>query len=135
VESDVDLLNAWRAGDAANGAVAHVGLTVDAPNPLMLKFKAKYYQEWKSISDHNGIKGYTGVYLLKAAIEKAGKLDRAAVTKALHGLEVKVAKEPGVLMDVSMDANGDLDRESFLVEVKDGKQVVKEVLPALARKS
>ncbi len=123
------------AGDAANGAVAHVGLTVDAPNPLMLKFKAKYYQEWKSISDHNGIKGYTGVYLLKAAIEKAGKLDRAAVTKALHGLEVKVAKEPGVLMDVSMDANGDLDRESFLVEVKDGKQVVKEVLPALARKS
>jgi len=123
------------AGDAANGAVAHVGLTVDAPNPLMLKFKAKYYQEWKSISDHNGIKGYTGVYLLKAAIEKAGKLDRAAVTKALHGLDVKVAKEPGVLMDVSMDANGDLDRESFLVEVKDGKQVVKEVLPALARKS
>lgn len=123
------------AGDAANGAVAHVGLTVDAPNPLMLKFKAKYYQEWKSISDHNGIKGYTGVYLLKAAIEKAGKLDRAAVTKALHGLDVKVAKEPGVLMDVSMDANGDLDRESFLVEVKDGKQVVKEVLPALAKKS
>lgn len=123
------------AGDAANGAVAHVGLTVDAPNPLMLKFKAKYYQEWKSISDHNGIKGYTGVYLLKAAIEKAGKLDRAAVTKALHGLDVKVAKEPGVLMDVSMDANGDLDRESFLVEVKDGKQVVKEVLPALGKKS
>ncbi|MEY2953527.1 MAG: hypothetical protein RLZZ401_1614, partial [Pseudomonadota bacterium] len=43
------------AGDAANGAVAHVGLTVDAPNPEMLKFKAKFYQDYRYISDHNGI--------------------------------------------------------------------------------
>ena len=27
------------AGDAANGAVAHVGLTVDAPNPPMLRVR------------------------------------------------------------------------------------------------
>jgi branched-chain amino acid transport system substrate-binding protein len=122
------------AGDAANGAVAHVGLTIDAPNPLMLKFKAKFYQEYKYLSDHNGIKGYTGVYLLKNAIEKTGKLDRVAVAKVLHGLTVTAAKEPGVIMDVSVDANGDLDRESFIVEVKDGKQLVKEVLPALNKK-
>ncbi|MEX8518842.1 MAG: ABC transporter substrate-binding protein [Leptothrix sp. (in: b-proteobacteria)] len=122
------------AGEAANGAIAHVGLTVDAPNPLMLKFKAKFYQEYKYFSDHNGIKGYTGVYVLKAAIEKVGKLDRVAVAKALHGLQVKAAKEPGVIMDVNVDANGDLDRESFIVEVKDGKQIVKEVLPALGAK-
>jgi branched-chain amino acid transport system substrate-binding protein len=122
------------AGDAANGAIAHVGLTVDAPNPLMLKFKAKFFQEYKYISDHNGIKGYTGVYLLKAGIEKAGKLDRVAVAKALHGLSVSAAKEPGVIMDVSVDANGDLDRESFIVEVKNGKQEVKETLPPLAKK-
>ena len=122
------------AGDAANGAVAHVGLTVDAPSPQMLKFKAKFYEEYKYISDHNGIKGYTGIYLLKAGIEKVGKLDRVAVAKALHGLTVSAAKEPGVLMDVSVDANGDLDRESFIVEVKDGKQVVKETLPALGKK-
>lgn len=119
------------AGEAANGAIAHVGLTVDAPNPLMLKFKARFYQDYKYISDHNGIKGYTGVYLLKAAIEKAGKIDRVEVAKALHGLKVSAAKNPGVLMDVSVDNNGDLDRESFMVEVKGGKQEVKEVLPAL----
>jgi branched-chain amino acid transport system substrate-binding protein len=119
------------AGEAANGAIAHVGLTVDAPNPLMLKFKAKYYQAYNSISDHNGIKGYTGVYALKAAIEKAGKVDRAAVSKALKGLVVKASKEPGVIMDVAFDANGDLDRESFIVEVKGGKQEVKDTLPPL----
>jgi branched-chain amino acid transport system substrate-binding protein len=122
------------AGDAANGAVAHVGLTIDAPNPNMLKFKAKFYEEYKYLSDHNGIKGYTGMYVLKAAIEKVGKLDRVAVAKALHGLSISAAKNPGVLMDVSFDTNGDLDRESYIVEVKDGRQVVKEVLPALAKK-
>jgi branched-chain amino acid transport system substrate-binding protein len=122
------------AGDAANGAVAHVGLTVDAPNPLMLKFKANFYQAYKYISDHNGIKGYTGVYALKAAIEKTGKVDRVAVAKTLHGLGISAAKVPGVIMDVSFDANGDLDRESFIVEVKDGKQVVKDVLPPLGKK-
>jgi len=119
------------AGEAANGVLAHVGLTVDSPNPLMLKFKAKFYQDYKYISDHNGIKGYTGVYLLKAGIEKAGKVDRVAVAKALHGLRVSAAKNPGVLMDVAIDNNGDLDRESFIVEVKGGKQEVKTVLPAL----
>ena len=122
------------AGDAANGAVAHVGLTIDAPNPLMLAFKAKFYQAYNYFSDHNGIKGYTGVYLLKAAIEKAGKVDRKAVVQALHALDVTVAKQPGVLMDVRMDDKGDLDRESFMVEVKDGRQIVKQVLPALSKK-
>jgi branched-chain amino acid transport system substrate-binding protein len=122
------------AGEAANGAVAHVGLTIDAPNPLMLKFKAQFYQQYKYLSDHNGVKGYTGVYLLKAAVEKAGKFDRKAVAQALHTLNVKAANHPGVIMDVTMDANGDLDRESFLVEVKAGKQEVKETLPPLGKK-
>lgn len=117
------------AGAAANGAVGHVGLTVDAPNPEMLKFKAKFYQEYHYISDHNGVKGYTGVYMLKAAIEKVGKLDRKAVAKALHGMVISAKKYPGVILDVAIDQNGDLDRESFLVEVKNGKQEVIAVLP------
>jgi branched-chain amino acid transport system substrate-binding protein len=123
------------AGEAANGAIAHVGLTVDAPTPAMRAFRTKFEKEYKYVSDHNGIKGYTSVYMLKAAIEKVGKFDRVAVAKALHGLNITVAREPGVLMDVSIDANGDLDRESFIVEVKNGKQEVRETLPALGRKS
>ena len=119
------------AGDAANGAVAHVGLTVDAPLPTMRAFRAKFEKEYHYLPDHNGIKGYTGVYMLKAAIEKVGKLDRKAVAQALHGMKISAAKYPGVIMDVAIDNNGDLDRESFLVEVRGGKQVIKEVLPAL----
>ncbi|MDO8456264.1 MAG: ABC transporter substrate-binding protein [Burkholderiaceae bacterium] len=119
------------AGEAANGAVAHVGLTVDAPLPAIRAFRAKFEREYKYISDHNGMKGYSGIYTLKAAIEKVGKLDRKAVAAAMHTLKVKAVDQPGVLMDVSFDANGDLDRESFLVEVKNGKQEVVATLPPL----
>jgi branched-chain amino acid transport system substrate-binding protein len=122
------------AGEAANGAVAHVGLTVDAPGAEMLKFKAKFYQDYKYISDHNGIKGYTGIYSLKAAVEKVGKFDRPAVAKAMHGLSISAAKYPGVILDVNFDDKGDLDRASYLVQVKNGKQEVIEVLPPLNAK-
>ncbi|MBP6645527.1 MAG: ABC transporter substrate-binding protein [Burkholderiaceae bacterium] len=119
------------AGEAANGAVAHVGLTVDAPIPEMLAFKGKFYQAYKYIPDHNGIKGYMGVYTLKAAIEKAGKLDRKAVAQAMKGLVISAKKYPGVIMDVRFDDKGDLDRDSFLVEVKNGRQEVLTTLPPL----
>jgi branched-chain amino acid transport system substrate-binding protein len=119
------------AGDAANGAVGHVGLTADAPIPALLNYKVKYYKAYGSETDHNGIKGYTGVYILKAAIEKVGKFDRKAVAAAMHGIKISAVKNPGVLMNVGFDDKGDLDRESFLVEVKNGKQVVISVLPPL----
>ena len=122
------------AGEAANGAVAHVGLTVDAPLPAIRAFRAKFEKEYKYISDHNGMKGYSGVFALKAAIEKVGKLDRKAVAKAMHTLKVKAADQPGILMDVEFDAKGDLDRDSFLTEVKNGKQEVVATIPPLSKK-
>lgn len=122
------------AGDAANGAVAHVGLTVDAPIPAVRAFRARFEKEFKYTPDHNGIKGYTGIFMLKAAIEKAGKLDRKLVAQTLHGMKISAAQNPGVLMDVSIDANGDLDRESFLAEARNGRQEIKELLPALGAK-
>lgn len=120
------------AGEAANGALAHVGLTVDAPQ--FKAFGAKYKAEYKSDSDHNGIKGYTSVYVLKAAIEKVGKLDRKAVAAAIHNSCFSAKQYPGVLMDVCFDDKGDLDRESFLVEVKNGHPVVVQTLPPLNAK-
>lgn len=122
------------AGEASNGVVAHVGLTVDAPIPAMQAFRTRFEKEYKYTTDHNGIKGYTGVFILKAAIEKVGKLDRKAVAQAMHGMTILASKEPGVIMDVTINGNGDLDRESFLVEAMNGKQIVKQTLPALGNK-
>jgi branched-chain amino acid transport system substrate-binding protein len=106
-------------------------LTADAPIPALLNYKVKYYKAFGAETDHNGIKGYTGAYILKAAIEKVGKFDRKAVAAAMKGIKISAVKNPGVLMNVGYDDKGDLDRESFLVEVKGGKQVVVAVLPPL----
>jgi len=117
------------AGDAANGAIAHVGLSADAPLPSVKAFDEKFQKEWKHKSDHNGLKGYTAVYIVKAITEKVGKFDRKAFAAALHGAKISAKDNPGVLMDVSFDKNGDLDRESFMTRVENGKQVVFAVLP------
>jgi len=69
--------------------------------------------------------------MIKAATEKMGKLDAKALAASLHGLTIKVASEPGILMDVTIDQNGDIDRQGFLVEIVGGKQVIKQVLPKL----
>ena len=119
------------AGDAANGARGHVGLTTDAPVELIKSFREKFVKKYNYVPDHNGIKGYLAVYMIKAATEKMGKVDPKAFADTLHGLTIKAANEPGILMDVTFDQNGDIDRQGFLVEIVDGKQVIKQVLPKL----
>lgn len=121
------------AGDAANGAQGHVGLTVDAPIPAIRKFGADFKAKYNYVPDHNGIKGYLSIYVIKAVTEKMGKVDAKDFAKTLHGMTITAAKEPGILMDVTYDQNGDIDRQGFLVEVKDGKQVVTKVLPKLGK--
>ena len=120
------------AGDAANGAVAHVGLTADAPEQGIRAFAAKFQKEYGYKPDHNGLKGYTGMYVVKAVTEKVGKFDPKAFAEAMHGVRLSAKDYPGILMDVSFDRNGDLDRESFMTKVVNGKQEVIATLPALS---
>ena len=120
------------AGEAANGAVAHVGLTVEAPQ--LQAWGKKFQAAYNTSSDHNGVKGYTGVYVLKAAIEKAGKVDRKAAAAAIRNSCFTAKQYPGVLMDVCFDDKGDIDRESFITEIRNGKTVVAETLPPMSKK-
>jgi branched-chain amino acid transport system substrate-binding protein len=122
------------AGDAANGAVAHVGLTADAPSPLIRNFAARFQKEHNYKPDHNGLKGYTAMYVVKAVTEKVGKLDPKAFAQAMHGIRLSAKQYPGILMDVSFDEKGDLDRESFMTKVVNGKQEVIATLPATSAK-
>jgi len=121
------------AGAAANGVKGHVGLTVDAPVAAVQAFRAKFQKRFNYLPDHNGIKGYTGVYAVKHATEKIGKFDRRLLAKTLHGLTIKPEQEPGILMEATWDANGDIDRISFLAEVVDGKQKIVQTLPKLGK--
>lgn len=122
------------AGEAANGAVAHVGLSADAPLAPIKAFDAAFQREYRAKADHNGLKGYSGIYFVKVITERIGKVDGKAFAAAMKGAKISVKDNPGVLMDVTFDQNGDLDRESFLSKVVDGKQVIVETLPPLGAK-
>ena len=94
------------AGDAANGVKGHVGLTVDAPIPAIQEFGKKYEAKYHSKPDHNGVKGYIAPYMIKAAAEKAGKLDPKAIAAALHGMTITPDKTPGILIEATWDDTG-----------------------------
>ncbi|ACP23713.1 putative branched-chain amino acid ABC transporter (plasmid) [Sinorhizobium fredii NGR234] len=119
------------AGDAVNGVRGHVGLTANAPIPGIEEFARKFEAKYNYKPDHNAIKAYMGAYVVKYVTTKNGKVDRQSFADALHGLTITPADEPGILMETSWDDKGEVNRESFLVEVKDGKQTVVTTLPKL----
>jgi branched-chain amino acid transport system substrate-binding protein len=121
------------AGDAANGARGHVGLSADIPVPAVAEFKNKFNARFKYVPDHNGIKGYTGVYAAVYATTKLGKLDRKALAKSLHGMTISPKDEPGILIETTWDAKGDIDRVSYIAEVINGKQQITGELPKLGK--
>ncbi len=116
------------SGGAAEGAFAHVGLATSAPvfKDYIAKFKKAYGRD----TDHNGIKGYIGIYAIKYVTEMIGKFDRQALADKMHGLTLKAADYPGMLLDTRWDDTGEMLRTSFMTEVKDGKQVVIGTVPA-----
>ncbi|HYT15158.1 MAG TPA: ABC transporter substrate-binding protein [Burkholderiales bacterium] len=122
------------AGEAANGAVAHVGLSADAPQPTIKAFDERFQKEYKYKTDHNGLKGYSAMYIVKAVTEKIGKFDPKAFAAAMHGVTLSAKDYPGVLLDVAFDQNGDLDRESFMTKVVNGRQQIFATLPAASAK-
>ena len=121
------------AGGAADGVRGHVGLTVDAPIPAVQEFAAKFKKRFNYVCDHNGIKGYTAVYFIKYVTEKMGKFDSKGFAQTAHGLTITPKQEPNILMEATWDKNGDIDRESFLGEVVNGKQKIVETLPKLGK--
>ena len=122
------------AGNAADGILGHVGLTPDAPQAAVKAFDEKYLKEYKQRTDHNGMKGYSSVYIVKAMTGRIGKFDSKALAAALHGAKILAKDNPGVLLDVSFDQKGDLDRESFIVKVVGGKQQVIATVPPIGAK-
>jgi branched-chain amino acid transport system substrate-binding protein len=119
------------AKDAANGVRGHVGLTIDAPSPLVKEFSAAFEAKYKYKADHNGMKGYLGAYLFKTAAEKVGKFDPKAIATAMRGIRISPNDVKGILIDASWDETGEIDRESYLAEIKNGKQTIIDTLPRL----
>lgn len=118
------------ADGAANGVIGHVSLTAEADTPEIQTFSKNFLARYGYKADHNAMKGYAAIYTVATVIERVGELDRQKVADMLHNTTINVADVPGILMDSSWDDAGDLVRASFMVEVQDGKTIVKDELPA-----
>lgn len=117
------------AGDAANGAMGHVGLTAAADIPAITEMVERFKAKYNYTPDHNAIKGYTAAWTIKCVTEMVGSTDSQAFADKMHGLTLTTEECPGVLMDATWDETGEMSRESFFVQVEDGKQTVKAILP------
>ena len=69
--------------------------SMGAPTPAMRAFDEKFQKEYKYKSDHNGMKGYSAAYVVKAITEKNKKFDSKEFAKALHGAKILVKDYPG----------------------------------------
>jgi branched-chain amino acid transport system substrate-binding protein len=115
-------------GAAVDGAKCTVPMTALSPVPAMKQVAVDFQKEYGSTPDHNGFKGYIGAFLLKAAVERVGSWDQEKVRSCLHKNLFSAEESPGLLLDTFILENGDADRASFVVEVKNGQNVVSEVL-------
>lgn len=75
--------------DAPEGVFAFArGDFFQDPNPKMMEFVEKFRKARGAYPDGWAVQAYDGVYLLKAAIEKAKTADTEAVVKAMEGLSI-----------------------------------------------
>jgi len=64
------------------------------PNPKMKKFVEKYKKARGAYPDAWAVMNYDGIYLIKAAIEKAKTFETEAVIKAMEGLSLDSLRGP-----------------------------------------
>ena len=127
--SSADAQTIHLAGSAANGVVTFSGIATGSPVPAVQAFVKRFEAKYHTHPDHNAIKGYMAVWMLKAAVDKMGKADPKGIAAALHGMTITPKTEPGILLPMHVFANGDIDNGGYLVEVKGGKQKVLRFVP------
>ena len=117
---------------AADGTITHAGLNASAP--VFADWKEAYaaFHPDADPPDHNSIKGYTAVHIVKEITERIGEFDNSPVLRR----RCTAPRSPSTTSPVccstsSYDGNGDIDRESYIVEVVDGVGQIVETRPPL----
>jgi len=85
-------------------------------------FVGKYKEKYNATPDQFAADGYDTVYVIKAAIEKAGKTSSADLIKAMTEIEVK-----GLTGTVTFNADGEPNKGAKFVEIKGGEYTAKTV--------
>ncbi|MDR7306165.1 ABC transporter substrate-binding protein [Rhodoferax saidenbachensis] len=109
------------AQGAAEGVLAHMTASVDAPTPQVQSFTARYIARYGARPDHNAIKGFFAVQLIKAGLELSGRVDQTQFLKTVKDTRFDVRKYPELLSSTGYDFFGELNRESYFVVIREGR--------------
>lgn len=104
------------------GAVFLSPFLATDPDSAVQSFVTKYNTAYSATPDQFAADGYDTVYVIKAALEKAGTTDSADLIKAMTEIEVK-----GLTGTVTFNADGEPNKGAKFVEIKDGVYTSKTV--------
>ncbi len=120
------------AGAAADGLKGFVPYSASAKS--MQALAQKYIAKNPSAApDHNFFKGYMALWTVAYVTKELGKFDQVGLVNFLHDKTMCVDKYPNLLESTYWSKVGDIDRSTFVVSVKDGKQTVTDTIPPLQK--
>jgi len=106
------------AGDAVEGMYLYSCFDANAESDVVKNFVAAYEEANGMLPDFVAANAYDSVYMLKAAIEKAGSVERAAIKDALYDVEIT-----GTQGTLKFKENGDVSKVAVAFQIKDGEFV------------
>jgi branched-chain amino acid transport system substrate-binding protein len=120
------------AGQNANGLRGLAALHASAPVARVRMMADRFTQQFGYRPPVPGVNGFVTFNILKASIEKACSLNSPDLFKAWRNLKLETRNDPGVLMDVRIDWAGNLLRDEFVFEIRNGQPVIVGLQHALA---
>lgn len=105
---------------ALEGAVFLSPFFASDEDAAVQNFVKTYEEKNKSIPDQFAADGYDTVYVIKAALEKAGSTKSEDLIKAMTEIQVK-----GLTGDVSFSADGEPNKGAKYIEIIDGNYTAK----------
>jgi branched-chain amino acid transport system substrate-binding protein len=85
-------------------------------DPAVQSFVTAYNTKYNATPDQFAADGYDCVYVIKAALEKAGSTESADLISAMTQIQVK-----GLTGDVTFDENGEPTKGAKFVQIKNGE--------------
>ena len=123
-ESLLDARTLERAGPAAEGVRVQTLLADDPAAPELRAFMSRFLLRTKEAPSELAMAGYVALGAVAAAADRAGSTDPRAVCDALRGLSLSAAQAPMLLLDSTWNDVGEMQRMSWMVEIRNGRAVV-----------
>ena len=99
----------------ANNVLMLTPFAADSTDPAVKSFVEKYQAAYNAVPDQFAADGYDAVYVIKAAVEKAGSTSGEALAKTMTELTVK-----GVTGEMTWGADGNTSKPASAILYYDG---------------